>query len=177
MANCPKCNASVPDGATFCTSCGTQIISVPIRTNANKLHCPNCKSHNISISTESSVSGMVTSSYGNLSATSVSNTHRNFWFCSDCGTKFRNIQNLEEEIRKCLYTHFIFWAFGAVCAVVFIWLLFEVMDSVILGFFIYPFLIGTFVGAVVFTIMGFVSKSKLGKKKRELVYLKENCFN
>lgn len=137
--------------------------------NATKLHCPNCKSHNISISTESSVGGAVTSTYGNTSVTSVSNTHRNFWFCSDCGTKFRNIQNLEDEINKCKYTHFIAWIIGAILAIIFI----VAIKNSVIGFLLFPFAIG----AVVFIIMGFVSKSKLDKKKKELEYLKENCFN
>ena len=138
-------------------------------SNAKKLHCPNCKSHNISISTESSVGGAVTSTHGNMSVTSVSNTHRNFWFCADCGTKFRNIQNLEEEINKCKYTHFIGWIIGVICAFIFI---IGINNSPI-GFLLFPFLIA----AIVFIIMGFVSKSKLEKKKKELEYLKENCFN
>ena len=71
--------------------------------NAKKLHCPNCKSHNIAISTETSIDGAVTSSFGGsarVASTRFNNTHRNYWFCSDCGSKFRNIQNLEEEIAK-----------------------------------------------------------------------------
>lgn len=149
--------------------------------NATKLHCPNCKSHNISISTESSVGGAVTSTHGNMSVTSVSNTHRNFWFCADCGTKFRNIQNLEEEINKCKYTHFIFWVIGAICAFVSIKFLIGAISNPIAGgimmIFFYPTIITVFVAAIIFIIMGFVSKSKLGKKKTELEYLKENCFN
>ena len=150
-------------------------------SNARKLHCPNCKSHNISISTESSVGGTVTSTHGNMSVTSVSNTHRNFWFCADCGTKFRNIQNLEEEIKKCKYTHFIFWAIGGILAFTFIKFLIGAISNPIAGgimtLFFYPLIISVFTGAVVFIIMGFVSKSKLGKKQKELEYLKENCFN
>ena len=29
MAYCPKCSAEVPDGASFCTNCGAQIIISP----------------------------------------------------------------------------------------------------------------------------------------------------
>ena len=149
--------------------------------NATKLHCPNCKSHNISISTESSVGGAVTSTHGNMSVTSVSNTHRNFWFCSDCGTKFRNIQNLEEEIHKCRYTHIILWVFAAILSFTFIKFIISLISHPIAGgimtLLFFPTIIGTFTGAVVCIIMGFVSKSKLDKKKKELEYLKENCFN
>lgn len=184
MSNCPKCNAVLPEGTAFCSSCGAQINNVNVAPQApinkvGKLHCPNCKSHNISISTESSVNSAITASHGRsgrISTTSVSTTHRNYWFCSDCGTKFRNIQNLEEEIGKAKYTHFILWGIGAILAILFFRLLLNASDNV-LGFLFIPYIVGTFVGGLVFTIMGFVSKSKLGKMKSELAYLKENCFN
>ena len=182
MANCPKCNAVLTDGAAFCNSCGAQVGTAAPQAPVNragKLHCPNCKSHNISISTESSVNSAITASHGRsgrISTTHVSNTHRNFWFCADCGTKFRNIQNLEEEIGKAKFTHYIMWAIGAVLAVLFFRLLLNASGNA-LGFLFLPYMAGTFIGGTVFTIMGFVSKSKLEKMKKELAYLKENCFN
>ena len=146
--------------------------------STKKLHCPNCKSHNISISTESSVGGAVTSTHGNMSVTSVSNTHRNFWFCADCGTKFRNIQNLEEEIHKHRYTHIILWVIGAIAALGFIKFLISAISNPILGMLVlYPTIITLFACAVAFIIIGFVSKSRLDKAKKELEYLKEYCFN
>lgn len=177
MAKCPKCNAELSEGVAFCASCGAQVAAAAPKTNANKLHCPNCKSHNISISTESSVTGAVTTSRGGMSATSVSNTHRNFWFCSDCGTKFRNIPNLEEEIGKCKYTHIILWIIGAVCAVLSLIGITNAMDNAFVGILFYPYIFMVSVASVVFIIMGFVSKSKLAKGKAELEYLKVNCFN
>lgn len=174
--HCPKCNAELSEGVVFCASCGAQVGAAAPKANSNKLHCPNCKSHNIAISTESSVTGAVTASHGRMSTTSVSNTHRNFWFCSDCGTKFRNIPNLEEEISKSKYTHIIMWIIGAVCAFFSIWIISQ-MDNVFAGVIFVPILITAFVAAAVFIIMGFVSKSKLAKMKSELEYLKTNCFN
>ena len=67
-----------------------------------RLHCPQCKGEQITPIVESSVDGAMTthSSNGRFSSTTVSNTHRNYWMCSTCGNKFRNIQNLEQEIEK-----------------------------------------------------------------------------
>lgn len=177
MAKCPKCNAELSEGVAFCASCGARVSAAAPQTNANKLHCPNCKSHNISISTESSVTGAVTASHGRMSTTSVSNIHRNFWFCSDCGTKFRNIPNLEEEIGKCKYTHIIMWIIGAICGVLFLKGIIDAMGSTVVGILSLPYIFMLFVATAVFIIMGFVSKSKLAKKIAELEYLKENCFN
>lgn len=67
---------------------------------SNKLHCPNCKSENIVFTTQTTVSGSVTSNNGGATTTSISSNHKDFWVCSDCGTKFRHIQSFEEEIKR-----------------------------------------------------------------------------
>ena len=142
--------------------------------------CPNCKSHNISISTESSVTAAATFGSGNIASTMVSNNHRNFWFCSDCGTKFRNIQNLEEEIAKELKERKICNIVAIIAAVLFVittvinqrtfseWGIFSPM--------LYPMIL-TGVFGIGFFIAIFVSKNKVTKLNAELLYLKTNCFD
>ena len=144
-----------------------------------RLHCPQCKSHNITITTESSVDGAVTthSSNGRYSSTRVSNTHRNFWVCSDCGTKFRNIQNLEEEIKsnkKAIKTCIITTVISFIVSLFFIINIISKPFSVI--FF------GAMAGfSSIFTIVAFVYifvyKSRVAKMEAERQYLIENCFN
>lgn len=143
---------------------------------ANKLHCPNCKSTNITITTESSVNGGVTAHHGSVSTTTMSNTHRNFWICSDCGTKFRNIQSLEEEIKKTKITPFILALLGVVGAIIAIFFFANAGDSIFKGF---PIIMGggAALGALIFFIMTFVSFSKTKKMEEELAYLKEKCFD
>ena len=179
MSNCPNCNTLIREGESFCSSCGTKAIengSVSPKKEGVKIHCPNCKSNNITISTESSVNGAVTASHGRFSSTAVSNTHRNFWFCSDCGTKFRNIQSLEEEIKKNKKQPMIYTIITVIASVLAVYWITSASNSM-LGFFMYP----SIIPAVVFAIVGFcyifISKNKLKKMKEELKYLRINCFD
>ncbi len=184
--HCPNCNANLPDGSAFCTSCGTKIgTAAPQQTPTNhvqsrKLHCPNCKSHNIAISTESSITAATTVGQGNFASTMVSNNHKNFWFCSDCGTKFRNIQNLEEEIAKENKSLIVYYIGSPVAFILFIVLL--IVNNNYFGDwgFLTPLIsafIFTSVIAVVFFIAIFFTKSKIKKLNAEREYLKVNCFN
>lgn len=180
MAFCSKCGTSLPDGADFCASCGTK--NAPAQEKdcpakrTGKLHCPNCKSYNFSTVTESSVNGAV-STGRNIRTTSVSNTHRNFWICSDCGTKFRNIQNLEEEIRKSKSSPVVMTIITVICTALTAFLLVQKLNSPFGGFMLLPYLVGAAFVTIMSFIYIFISKSKLKKMKNELVYLKENCFD
>lgn len=179
MANCPKCNTAMKEEQSFCSSCGTKVTengNLSPRREGFKLHCPNCKSSNISISTESSVNGAVTTSHGRFSSTAVSNTHRNFWFCSDCGTKFRNIQSLEEEINKSKKMPMIMTIITIIAAVLSIYLISTALNSMV-GLFMYPSIITCLVFAIVGFCFIFVYKSRLKKMRAELEYLRKNCFD
>ncbi len=193
MSFCPKCGATLKEGATFCTGCGAQVNSTaqpvanpvqptpipaqPGSNTAGRLHCPNCKSHNISISTESSVTGAVTTHHGGFSSTHVSNNHRNYWFCADCGTKFRNVQNLEEEINKSKSTPTVMFVLAVISAAIFLYLFTNIKDNPLAGLFFGVFTVGAAVAAVVFLILGFYYKGQLKKMRDELAHLKVNCFN
>lgn len=102
---CSKCGNQIADGDSFCGKCGAvtsvkQQNTVSTAQTTNGLHCPNCKSRNLAITTESSVNGGLTTHHGAGSITSFSNSHRNYWICNDCGSKFRNIQNPEEDLKS-----------------------------------------------------------------------------
>ena len=184
MSICPNCNTNLPDGSAFCTSCGTKIgTAAPPQAPANpvqggKLHCPNCKSHNLQVTTESSVTGAVSthSRNGRFSSTHVSNNHQTFWVCNDCGTKFRNIQSLEEEINKYKIQPILFFVLAAIAAVLaLVWYINSQNNP--LG----P-LFGVYIGAsviagVIFLCCGFSWKGKLAKMRAELADLKNRCFN
>ncbi len=148
---------------------------------ANKLHCPNCKSTNITITTESSVNSGVTAHHGTVSTTSVSNTHRNFWICSDCGTKFRNIQSLEEEIQKTKKTPIILGVIGLVGAIISILFLITGISAIAgnnpFGFMAILWFFGGMIVSSVFGIVALVALNKTNKMKKELAYLKEKCFD
>ncbi len=180
MAFCQKCGKEVETGVAFCPSCGNNIVapassSEPTNT-AKKLHCPNCKSYNFTITTESSVNGAVTTGK-RIKTTSVSNTHRNYWVCSDCGTKFRNIQSLEEEIKKEKNSPAWCAVFTVLALAYFVYTLVAMASNPMAKYMLmYPRFI-SFIIAIVCFIFIFVYKKKLKKLKEELEYLKVNCFN
>ena len=184
---CSKCGQQIEENSPFCSKCGNPTgakspvannVSQQVRSGAaNKLHCPNCKSHNISITTESSVSGAVTTSYGNMAATSVSNTHRNFWICTDCGTKFRNIQNLEEEIAKTRKSQTIVKVVSIIAIIIFVLMLVMLLDNPFMVLFLGSFMFVSFVVAIVCFCFIFVYGKRARKMEAERDYLKQNCFD
>ena len=142
-----------------------------------KLCCPNCKSHNITITTESSVTSGVTTHSGGFSSTHMSNNHQNFWVCSDCGAKFRNIQNLEEEIQKNKNTPVLWFVFAGIAFILTIFLLIKISSSPIGSFLMAPYTFGAALCAIIFLIFGFRAKKQQKNRINELEYLKANCFN
>lgn len=182
---CNNCGTQIPENTHFCPKCGqttqkTNISTAPVNQQSNnlkKLHCPNCKSHNVQVTTESSVTGAVTTHHGGFSTSHVSNNHQTFWVCSDCGTKFRNIQSLEEEISKCKNTHIVLFVFSAICAALFLFFFTKSQSNPLGGFLFGAFIFGSAIGAIMFLISGFISKKKVKEMRAELEYLKINCFN
>ncbi len=187
MSHCPNCNANIQEGAKFCAVCGTQITvnqySVPVsaqnpprQNDAKKLHCPQCKSHEIHPITESSVTSALTSSRGSLSSTMVSNIHRNYWMCSTCGTKFRSLQSLEEEIARVSKQS----RFALICSIIglvlSIFLLSQITNP-IMGLIVAPVALGAIVGTLVSFILMLAYKKKVKKMQLEWMYLKTNCFD
>lgn len=181
MAFCTKCGTSLNEGNVFCPSCGTKnaVEGSTFRATVNthgKLHCPQCKSYNISITTESSVTGAITANHGRMSTTSVSNTHRNFWMCGDCGAKFRNIQNLEEEIAKTKSSPIIAAVIFIISFILSVYLIIKIKSSTF-GFLLSGFAITSTIFAIVSFCFIFVYTNRLKKMREELAYLKDKCFN
>lgn len=112
MRRCHSCGAPLGSNARFCESCGTRVPvpvdpeEVPIsqpQSGKKKLCCPECGGRSLSPIVESTNSGGTAFSvpiFRNLNFTTFqsSTTHRNYWMCQDCGHKFRNLQNLKEEM-------------------------------------------------------------------------------
>ena len=189
MAFCSRCGNAVEAGSAFCANCGAPQKTAPAHAYAQpaapayahstprngKLHCPSCKGVQLSPVVETSINGALTSSHGNLSSTRVSNIHRNYWMCNTCGEKFRNIQNLQEEIvytEKCAKTGIIMTIISTILFLILI--LFG--DKVALFLFL-PFVITVGLFAIVSFFLIFSYKNKAKKLREELGYLKHYCFN
>lgn len=122
------------------------------------------------------MNGGVTTHHGGVSATHLSSTHRNYWICSDCGTKFRNIQSLEEEIYGSRNHPKIFTILTIITAILGLYLLVQMLSGWF-GFLFAPYFIGVLVADIVFLCFLVSSRKKLVTMNAELQYLKQNCFD
>lgn len=193
MAFCPHCGSSISAGTAFCANCGAPQNAAPAAAptpgyarpaapapagfapRAGQLHCPSCKGVHLTPVVESSVNGAITSTRGSMSSTRVSNTHRNYWMCSSCGNKFRNIQNLEEEIVATEKSVKVSIVMTVISALLFL-LLITKGESFMLFLFL-PFVVTVGLVALVSFCMIFSYKGKANKMKEELAYLQYHCFN
>lgn len=184
MKYCPKCGSQMADDADFCIRCGTactnntgdiqQVNATPARASGRQLHCPSCISVNISPVVETTNTGGIAFSTPvsrRLGITNYSNNniHRNYWVCSSCGEKFRNIQNLKEELTALTKKDKPALILAIISAI------FAVMCSINLTMF---FMFGwIFWGlAILITIVFVSNRTKIKKLHAELSYLKRNCF-
>ena len=180
MNFCPNCGTELSEGTHFCGNCGHNLQApspAPRKSsprNSRKMHCPECKSHDISPIVETEITGGTSfnhsfSKRNSVSAMQFNNTHRNYWMCSDCGCKFRNLQNLEEELKNTenLFTR------GIIGIVFMIVLTFFFTKSVGFGFFslLCIFLI------LLFIVASFIMKNRISKLREERIYLKNHCFS
>lgn len=139
-----------------------------------QLHCPECKSTNISPINETTNEGgyavhnRVNKSTG-FSNIVMKSTHRNYWLCASCGEKFRNIKNLQQEIeatQKKLNSYLILGAL----------ILFIILGSIIVDAF------SAFLPLIVILVVVdgsyiLIHKKKITDMNNELQYLKKNCFD
>lgn len=180
MSFCPNCGNEVAEGIRFCSHCGHGIqnhtpVTKPVRAaGGRRLHCPSCGSNALSAIVETDVTGGMALNHSFSRKNSVStmefnNTHRNYWMCGDCGHKFRNLQNLEEEIAKMknlVLRGIIGIALLAVLAVLFS----VVGGSAMPLVFMIPVILLVAAAVVYF-------KNKTSKLGAEWVHLKKHCFN
>ena len=180
MRFCPNCGTELDPGTRFCNNCGHSLQSIspaPRKNNSKnprRMHCPECKSSDIAPIVETEITGGTSLNHSLTRRTSVStmqfnNTHRNYWMCSNCGTKFRNLQNLEEELKNTqgLVKRGII---GIVLLLVLV-----LFFMVIIGF-------GGFSVLCIFVILLSVValcilKNRIAHMNEERAYLKKNCFD
>lgn len=139
-----------------------------------QLHCPECKSTNISPINETSTEGgyavhnRVTKNTG-FSNIVMKSTHRNYWMCASCGEKFRNIKNLQQEIvatqknlRSCLIA-------GVLVVII---LLCSIILDAVSAFLPLVVILALIDGAYIL-----IYKKRITDMVNELQYLKKKCFD
>lgn len=177
MHFCPNCGTKLDQGTHFCNNCGHSLQSVspvPRKTNSRRMHCPECKSSDISPIVETDITSGTSLNHSFTRRTSVSamqfnNTHRNYWMCSNCGSKFRNLQNLEEELKNTQ---------GLVKRGI----IGIVLMLVLALFFIATIGFGVFTILCIFVILLsivalYILKKRITSMNEERAYLKKNCFD
>lgn len=181
MSFCPNCGAKLEADVHFCSSCGfakqnsvSDIRKNRIVSGGKRLHCPECKSGDISPIVETEITGGTSfnhsfSKRNSMSAIQFNNTHRNYWMCSSCGCKFRNLQNLEEEIRNT--ENLVKRGITGIVLMAILILLF----TATIGF---SFFCGLciFVIVMVFTAI-IILKNRIIRLDEEREYLKKRCFD
>ena len=109
MKFCTSCGNQIEEDAGFCPHCGKRqpaaATSYTATTRGKRLHCPKCKNNQLSPIVETDVRGstsvhMPVGGRMGVSDTYTRSTHREYWMCQSCGHKFRQIENLEEELAK-----------------------------------------------------------------------------
>lgn len=178
MSFCQKCGSKLADGTKFCQTCGNPVAVVFAQSavqntgfdmqRSSGLHCPNCKSYNFTATTETSVR-----TYTRNGSVRTSTTNRNYLICTTCGTKFRNIQSLEEEISKSTKSRKTLLIMGSVLLLLFILLL--LFNDV--GLIALPFQIFIAFSTLVCFIAAVSATKSIKACAAELEYLKINCFN
>ncbi len=180
MHYCSNCGSELADEAAFCPNCGQEQNSAPqsvqrrSTSNRKRLHCPECGSVTLSPIVETEISGGMAVNRSVTRKTSASamrfnNTHRNYWMCSECGHKFRNLQNLEEELT--------FYLKGLKGLRIF---LIVVVVLTILEAFAIGVGFALVVGSIFVLTMGIIIvmyKSRASKLKAEKAYLEKHCFD
>lgn len=180
MSFCPNCGTELDEGTRFCGNCGHSLQAISSSqkrnhlSNSKRMHCPECKSNDISPIVETEISSGTSFNHSFSKRNSVStmqfnNTHRNYWMCSNCGCKFRNIQNLEAEIKN---TQNI--VIRGIIGII-LWAVFTFFITTVSGFgFISALnilLILLFVAAIIYL------NNRIAKLTEEKAYLKKHCFN
>lgn len=180
MRYCPNCGSELADGVRFCINCGQDQqppVSAPrknVRKAAGSMHCPQCKSGDISPIVETDITGGTSfnhsfSKRNSVSAMQFNNTHRNYWMCSNCGCKFRNLQNLEEELKNT--QGIVKRGMIGVILLIVLCLLF----TMTIGFSVFSVLCIIVVSLCAIAIV--ILRKRISDMQQEQVYLKKNCFD
>lgn len=190
MKFCSACGAQLSDGAAFCGECGIPVSgtseakkpAIPTRKpSGKKLHCPECGSTSLSPVVESTSNGGVAistpftkrvgiTSYGSTT------THRNYWICQDCGHKFRNLQNLKEELAR--ETKFMkgIWIFSIFFSILLLLTAMLAAGDKTLALFATPLIIILIGTTILFWCLWLSTRNKVVKMMEEKRHLESHCF-
>ncbi|MBQ4550432.1 MAG: hypothetical protein IJA49_05010 [Oscillospiraceae bacterium] len=75
------------------------------QTGIKRLHCPHCRSQQLIAVTEATQSGGVATTNrvtrnSSMTTYSANTINRHYWMCRECGHKFRNLEDLNAELKQ-----------------------------------------------------------------------------
>lgn len=189
MKHCQNCGQQIEDSAKFCQGCGctqgeaTADSTSQSQTSGRKrLHCPDCKSTLFTPIVETTNNGgqaihMRATRRVGVTSYTASSTHRNYWMCQSCGTKFRNLQNLKEELtsesKQKTGNMYLFFVSGGGDLLLYRMAMVSEGAKLIL----FPFIILLTVTAIVCFYLWMKKKSNVKRMTEEKEYLEANCFD
>lgn len=109
---CKNCGSRIADGQGFCGSCGTRVESSETRSQTSiqsmgemSLHCPRCGKTNLQVQSNNKVVSSMTMAHSIGRKHAIGNTAYNtqmetYWFCSSCGMRFRDLDELKQLSQK-----------------------------------------------------------------------------
>lgn len=154
MEFCEACQATHNDNNNRLSQNSTLEPSQNPHRHTGKKCCPKCKSKNLQIVTNTNYTsqtsgggysaangccgymalgplGLLCGSCGSTQSTTVTSTNTSVWVCLDCGNKFRDISDIEEDIKKTSTAHSGYYSIGSIFIVLSLicFILFAFADS------------------------------------------------
>lgn len=182
MNHCKFCGEEIGQ-TSFCPHCGKpQNAEVPQHTGGKRLHCPHCRSKQLTaIVEQGETNGTATHTRmtGGIGVTSYKATtvNRHYWMCRECGHKFRNLENLNTELASTQ------WMIkrgmtGAVVMAVFCLVLLALLkaEPMLLLFVIVPLVVCAALVVYVLALC-YKYKKKADRLESDKAYLETHCFD
>lgn len=191
MKYCPACGAQLSENAAFCVECGACLSASsetkkPVinnhRSGKRNLQCPNCGSTSLSPVVESennggiAASGPVSRRMGITSYSSVT-THRNYWMCQDCGHKFRNLENLKEELTKKKSLLKPLLIFGILVSALLLLICIIISKNEFLTLIMLPVIIPSITCDIIIWVIWLKTRREVIDMTEERRYLERHCFS
>lgn len=180
MKYCKFCGKEIGN-ANFCPHCGKpQHTAQENRTGRRRLHCPECHGEQLTAITEATQTGGVATSSRitrNTAVTgySANTVNRHYWMCQECGHKFRNLEDLNNEIVKDMQTVKNFKKLSIFVGITSLFVIFMMVAG--LGILLLLPAASAVLLAVGSFAIWFTTKKKVERMTAEKVHLEQHCFD
>ncbi len=182
---CTNCGAEITAGNKFCKNCGSTVegeqgiaknVAQTMQTVQNQwqLNCPRCGNTNLQVLSGNRVTSSVSTGrqIGRKSAivgTSYNNIRETYWFCPNCGMKFRDLDELRNLFTKEKRNSKILGIVGIVILALTIFMMIIIPKDALI--FLSPMLILLFIMLILYVIMYFWMSHKAKEHEKQYIDL------